>query len=147
MVHALNRARQWLRPDGCLIDLHPGEAPALVEVSTPGGNVRVGDVQDDSDAKGPLGRHRAADLALEAAIATQGWILQQRATFTFASEADTVDELDDHLRQKWRAARLDAGTREGANALLRANPGAIARIIEQVTITRMRTLDPPRRSG
>lgn len=138
MVHALNRTRRWLAPDGRLIDVHPADAVAHVEVCTAAGNVRVGEVLDESDAKGPLGRHHAADLALDEAIAGHEWIREARATFAFASEADSAEEIDEHLRRKWRAARLDAETRDRVNVLLRANPGAIVRVIESVIITRIR---------
>jgi hypothetical protein len=141
MVDALNRTRRWLRPDGCLIDLHPGHESAYVEVVTPAGAVRVGDVQDESDAKGPLGRHHAADLALDAVIAKHGWTLEARATFSFSTEADSAGEVDGYLRRKWRAAQLDARTIDRANALLRAHPGAAVRVIERVVISR---LAPPR---
>ncbi|MBI3492965.1 MAG: hypothetical protein HY047_14480 [Acidobacteria bacterium] len=138
MVDALNRTRRWLQPDGCLIDLHPADAPARVDVCTAAGDVRVGEVQDDSDAKGPLGRHHAADLALAEVVAKHAWIFEQRATFTFTSDADSPAEIDEHLRRKWRAARLDANTRDRASALLRANPGSTVRVIEHVIITRMK---------
>ena len=137
MVHALNRTRRWLRPDGCLIDLHPAGELAHVEVCTPGGVVRVGEVQDESDAKGPLGRHHAAELALDEAVANHGWIREERATFTFSSQADSPEEIDAHLRRKWRAAHLDVATIDRAHALLRANPGAVVRVIERVVISRL----------
>jgi hypothetical protein len=151
MVDALNRTRRWLRPDGCLIDLHPGEESAYVEVVTPaaaGRNarlqqsvVRVGEVHDESDAKGPLGRHHAADLALDAAIANHGWTLDARSTFNFATEGDSAEEVDAYLRRKWRAAQLDAHTIDRAHALLREHPGAAVRVVEHVVISR---LAPPR---
>jgi hypothetical protein len=147
MVHALNRTRRWLRPDGCLIDLHPADESACVEVRTSAeagrsarvqpGVVRVGEVCDESDAKGPLGRHHAAGLALDAAIAKHGWRLDQRATFSFSTEADSAEEVDAFLRRKWRAAHLDAGTIDRANALGREYPGATVRVIERVTISRL----------
>lgn len=139
MVHALNRTRRWLRPDGCLIDIHPADTLAGVDVCTRTEIIRVGVVQDDSDAKGPTGRHHAAGLALEKAIARHGWILDRRETFTFSTVGDAADDVDDYLRRKWRAARLDAATRGRANALLRAHPGATVRVIEDVIITRMKT--------
>ena len=137
MVHALNRTRRWLAPDGLLIDLHPSDAPSRVEVRTPAGLVLVGEVQDESDAKGPLGRHHAADLALDQAITRHGWTLDRRATFTFASEADSAGELDAYLRRKWRAARLGAETRDRADARLGANPGSIVRVLERIVISRL----------
>jgi hypothetical protein len=137
MVDALNRTRRWLRSDGCLIDLHPADAPARVEVCTPSEIIRVGEVQDESDAKGPAGRHHAAGLALEDAIATHGWMLDRRRTFTFSTEADSAGEVDDYLRRKWRSAKLDAATRDRADALLHAFPGATVRVIETVIVTRL----------
>jgi hypothetical protein len=152
MVDALNRTRRWLRSDGCLIDLHPADESAYVEVrrQAAGGRsaglrpiaVRVGEVEDESDAKGPLGRHHAADLALDEAIAKHGWSLGARATFSFSAEADSAGEVDGYLRRKWRAAHLDAGTIGRANALAREHPGATVRVIEQVVITRMSSRVP-----
>src|SRR5260221_9010978 len=151
MVDALNRTRRWLRPDGGLIDLHPGDESAYVEVVTPAGAgrsarlqpsvVRVGEVHDESDAKGPLGRHHAADLALDEAIVNHGWALDARATFSFSTEADSAEDVDGYLRRKWRAARLDDRTIDRAIALLREHPGAAVRVIERVVISR---LAPPR---
>jgi hypothetical protein len=148
MVDALNRTRRWLRPDGCLIDLHPAADTACVEVRTQAeasrraglqpSVVRVGEVQDESDAKGPLGRHHAADLALDEAIAKHGWTLDARARFSFSTEADSAEEVDAYLRRKWRAAKLDTRTLDRANALVRDNPGATVRVIEEVMISKLR---------
>jgi len=98
-------------------------------------------VHDESDAKGPLGRHHAADLALDEAIANHGWALNARATFSFSTEADSAEEVDAYLQRKWRAAQLDDRTIHRANDIVHEHPGAAVRVIERVVISR---LAPPR---
>lgn len=137
MVDALRRARRWLKPDGCLIDLHPAQDVPVVEVLTADESFRVGDVVDASDAKGPEGRHHAADLALAVALERQWFTLVRRSVFTFVTEADTTDEIEEHLRLKWRAASIETETRDRARTLLRDHAGATVRIVERVAIASM----------
>jgi hypothetical protein len=129
MVHALRRAYALVRRTGCVIDLHPTAEPARVFV----GEIAAG-IVDAGDAPE---RHAAAGRAIDAAVA-EGLLVAERAfEFDFSVWADTLDELDEHIRDDWQDARIGEATMERARRLLEAAPADRPRVRERIRITRL----------
>ena len=97
MVDALRRARRWVRPQGCVIDLHPTATVPTIDV---GGQV-IGFVETPD---GPA-RHAAADAAVEDVIRQRLFVRTASSMFDFYTWADSVDELREHIEESW----CDAG--------------------------------------
>ncbi len=127
MVDALHRACRWLRPTGCILDIHPTANVPTVEAD--GRMIGRVDVPDGPD------RHAAADAALHRVI-DEG-LLVEAAThrFEFYTWGDTLDELREHIEENWRDAHLvlDAGA-----------PAGRCRATERVRLTKL-LLGQPRR--
>jgi hypothetical protein len=130
MVDALRRAHRMVKPDGCVVDLHPTAAPAPVEA----GGMTTGHV-DGGDA--PL-RHAAAGVAIAAAIEDGLFTIERSTTFAFYTYAGTIDELREYVEENWRNATIDDVTVDRTREALRDRPGARPRTREDVIITRLR---------
>ena len=98
MVDALRRARRWMRPDGCIIDIHPTALVPVLEASGRG----VGRV----DAPNAPERHAAADAALRRMIDDGVLVEAASQQFDFFTWADTFEELREYIETNWRDARL-----------------------------------------
>src|SRR5581483_1997014 len=121
MVDALRRARRWVRPHGCVIDIHPSAAPALVEADgRPVGHVTAIDAP---------ARHAAADAALAAAVAEPLFTAVHAEEFAFYTYGATLAELRAHVEEHWRDARIPAD--------IRVPPGARPRLHEHVHLTKL----------
>src|SRR5579871_1453899 len=105
MVDALRRAHRWLRPHGCVIDIHPTALASTIEV---GGRI-VGSIQT---ADAPA-RHAAAAVAADGLFVIAG-----TDVFDFYTHADSLSELRDHIDANWRDAcvRADAPDAEPVRA-------------------------------
>jgi hypothetical protein len=130
MVDALRRAHQMVKPDGCVVDLHPSAELASVDV----GSRTTGHV-DGADA--PL-RHAAAGVALSTVIAEGLFAIERSTTFSFYTHADTIEELRDYVEENWRNATIDDRTVARTRQALRDVPGARPRTCEHVYVTRLR---------
>jgi hypothetical protein len=130
MVDALRRAHRMIKPDGCLVDLHPSAARAPVQADG-----RTMGYVDGGDA--PL-RHAAAGVALATAVAEGLFTIERRDTFAFYTYADSIDELREYTEENWRNARIDDVTVDRARQALRERPGSRPRTREDVGITRLR---------
>jgi len=137
MLDALQRARAWLRPAGFVIDIRPTAEPAYLEVQLAGGTELAGRVGDVDGRTGPSARHARADTALATAIARHWFAVELRREFSFSRHGDTLDELRDHIRSDWRGAAIDDAALGRAAALLTSEPGARARVREQIGIARL----------
>jgi hypothetical protein len=126
------------KPDGCVVDLHPSAAPALLEV----GDRTTGRV-DAADA--PL-RHAAAGVALAAVVDEGLFAIERALNFTFYTYGDTIEELREYIVENWRNAQIDDETvdrtREALGAGLRSQ-GVRPRVREQVLATKLRPLARP----
>jgi hypothetical protein len=130
MVDALKRARQMVRPDGIVLDVHPTSAYAVVCA----GSLAVGTVSPGDAPK----RHQAATDAL-ATVVSRGWFAcEEAADFAFFTHADSIDELRDYIAENWRDTTIDAATVARARAALDRRPGEKPSVREQVRITRLR---------
>jgi hypothetical protein len=130
MVHALRRVRALVRPDGLVVDLHPTEERAWVEI----GAERAGPVEaGDAPA-----RHAAAGAALKTVLDAGLFIAENSVVFQFFTYADSVEELGDHIRQTWRSGRIEKPVLERARAIMHRSPGTRPRVCEHVRCTRLR---------
>jgi hypothetical protein len=130
MVHALRRVRQLAGSGGLVIDLHPTAEPAWVEV----GGERAGPVEaGDAPA-----RHAEASAALKTALSDGVFIVEDAGVFQFFTYADSIEELNEHIRQTWRSGRIEEPVVERARAAIRRSPGTRPRVCEHVQWTRMR---------
>jgi hypothetical protein len=130
MVDALRRAHRMLKPDGCVVDLHPSATRAQVEAgSRSTGYVEAGDA--------PL-RHAAAGVALATAIQEGLLVVDREVVFDFYTYGDSIEELRDYVVENWREGQIDDATVERTRRMLRdAAPGTRPRLRERVHLTRL----------
>jgi hypothetical protein len=130
MVDALRCAHEWVRPDGVVVDVHPSATPAWLEVDgRPLGPLDAGDAPE---------RHARASGALARAIGEGLFAVTAAVDFTFASYGDSIEELRDHVAAHWRSTRIGPALVDAAHRRLRVAPGAPLRVVEAVTLTRLR---------
>lgn len=132
MVDALRRARDLVVPAGCVIDLHPTAAPAMVLAGD-----AVGGEVDTGSAKV---RHQNATDAVAAAVRLGLFAVADTAEFDFSIYADTLDELQQHIHDDWREGHIGNVTFARTQALLTAGPGTRPRVRERIVINRLNLL-------
>lgn len=128
MVDALRRAHEWVTAAGCVIDVHPTEVPAWLEI----GGEAIGPL-DSADASE---RHARATAALDAAIHEGLFVVMAAEEFTFRTYGDTVDELRGYIADRWRSTRIGPALAETARVRFGAHP-AVGRpcVVEWVRLT------------
>ena len=136
MVDALRRARELVTPAGCVIDLHPTSAAALILV----GDAIGGPV----DTGGAKGRHQAATDAVAIAVRDRLFTVDDTTEFDFSVYGDTLDELQQHIHDDWCEGHIGEVTFAKAQALLVAAPGRRprVRVRERVVINRLHPVSP-----
>ncbi len=128
MVDALRRASELVRPTGCVIDLHPTSAPALV---------LIGDsISGHVDTGGAKARHQAATDAVATAVRSRLFVVADTGEFDFSVYADTLDELQQHIHDDWREGHIGDVTFAHSLAILRATAQR-PRVRERVVINRL----------
>ena len=131
MVDALRRAHRFVTADGSVVDLHPTDGPASVDV----GAATVGSV----DAGDAPARHAHASAALQSAVDEALFVVETVIDFDFHTYGDTVEELRDYIVENWRDARMDDGTVARARAaLVGAARRVTPRVLERVRLTVLR---------
>jgi hypothetical protein len=135
MVDALCRSRDWLKADGCLIDLRPADPTPEVMVGSKDQSRPVGTLTVEPARHQ---RHAAADRALARVLDRPFFILEEARAFIFHRFADTADELRDYVASKWKETRLDEITHRRAAKALSVRPGARLWLREEVAIRRLR---------
>ena len=129
MVDALRLARDWIAPEGCVIDLHPTAYVATVHV----GEQLAGRVSPG----GATTRHQNATDAIATAARLNVFTIADTLEFDFFTHADTVDELNEHVLTNWRETRLGEATIERARVLLKHSPSSRICVRERVAGCRM----------
>jgi hypothetical protein len=131
MVDALRRAHRFVVADGSVVDLHPTEAPASVNV----GAATVGRV----DAGDAVARHAHASAALQSVVDEALFDVETVIDFDFRTYGDTAEELRDYVVENWRDARIDDRTVARARAALAgAARGVTPHVLERVRLTVLR---------
>ena len=128
MVDALRRAVEMVTPSGCVIDLHPTSAPALVLV----GDAVAGEV-DTGNAKV---RHQSASDAVAAAVRHRLLTIADTTEFDFSVYAGSIEELQQHIHDDWREGHIGNVTYGRAEALVKAS-GSEPRVRERIVINRL----------
>ena len=134
MVDALQRARELVTTTGCVIDLHPTAAPALVLV----GDTVAGEV-DTGNAKV---RHQSATDAVAAARRLGLFAINDTTEFDFSVYAGSLEELQQHIHDDWREGNIGNVTYARAEALLRSASGTRPRVRERIVINRLQPVAP-----
>ena len=137
MVDALKRTRRLLKPGGWLVDIHPTADPAHVEVGTTDRFILVGDLFEPDETSGPRRRYADADAAVATVVAAQLFSVNATRRFSFRRYADTVDELSESVKGKWKGAYLTPETLRRASHELSATPGAMVWLREEVGIAKL----------
>ena len=128
MVDALLSARRLLRPDGCLVDVHPTVESAHLEV---GVDICTGDLHAEDARR----RHAAADAALATIVARGIFAIEGVQEFSFRRYADSVEELWEYVAVKWTDAHFDDATLKRTRDALRTRLTASLWLREQVRVT------------
>jgi SAM-dependent methyltransferase len=97
MVHALEEIQRLLKPDGCLIDIHPVPEAPLIEVHQ-GAEILFAEPSPDHDAKD---EHHAED-ALARIAERRLFVIESSGEFDFLIYGSSVAELRDY-REKTEA--------------------------------------------
>lgn len=119
--------------DGRILDIHPTEEPALVQM----GERTIGPV-DGGDA--PV-RHAAAGAAVTTVVRDGLFDVDGVVDFEFYTYADTIEELRDYIAENWGSTRIDDRTVKAARAALAAGPAGVRpRTLERVRLTVLRPL-------
>ncbi len=124
MVHALKEIWRVLVPGGLLLDLRPLCASWPVEVVAGERVMRAG-VLDDSLA---LGDDLAANRAI-ARVVNERWFIREReGSFTYDWYWDTLDELKEHVEERWYPIALPDSVYAQGKRLLREDAAARVRV-------------------
>ena len=129
MVDALKRVSGWIAPGGFVVDIHPTAAIATIIV----GDVVAGPI----DPGGATERHQAATNAIATAVADRLITIEDSIEFEFSTYADSLEELNDHIVEDWREARIGEKTLARAFALVHDRPTARVRVLERVVAARL----------
>jgi hypothetical protein len=137
MVHALDKIRGLLKPDGVLIDIHPTSEMAAIEVRVGERTTAAGWVRETDD----YSEYEDADRAVAKAVADGLFRVERQAVFEFVWHADSLAELRDYLSEGWEDASIDELTAGQIEALMSA-PERDKEIIvrETIHIARLRPL-------
>jgi hypothetical protein len=131
MVDALRRAHRMLCVNGRVVDVHPTETAAAVQV----GERTIGHV-DGRDARL---RHAAAGAALSTVIEEGLFVVTATVEFDFYTYGDSIDELRDYIGDTWKDARINDETVVRAHdVLVAATAGIRPRVREHVRLTTLR---------
>ena len=135
MVDALRRAHRWVAPDGYLVDIHPTDVRAAMQV----GNREIGPL-DDGDAPA---RHAAAGDALNTVVTLGLFERIAIVEFDFHTYADSAEELRDFVASTWGKTRIGQTTTDAAHAAhVCAARGVRPATRERVAWTTLRPLAP-----
>ena len=137
MVDALHRAHRVLAAGGCVIDIHPTPKPARLEVLTGTQFVGLADRLDDGTESGPMRRHMAADAAVASCVSSGLFTREAATDFTFRTHADSVEELLEYLRAKWKQLHFAAFEMACARDWLTRDKRHTVVVTERVTASRL----------
>ena len=115
MVHALETIRDLLKPGGILLDIHPTNEPATIDVRLREQIIPAGWISESDDYV----EYEWADEAAAAAV-DNGLFAQERCgTFKFVWHADSMSELRAYLAEEWKDAIVDDVTAMRIEELLK----------------------------
>ena len=141
MVHALEEILRLLKPDGCLIDIHPVRKAPLIQIRLESAILfaEPGPLYDFEDL-------RHADEALDEVIQRGSFIVEGTGEFELVTYASSVNEMRDYWA---RSGAYDDSPKDAtvvaqedkiyakAAEIMRNAPGAEIRHGERVRVTRL----------
>jgi hypothetical protein len=147
MVHALEQIRRLLQSSGVLIDIHPVQEAARIEVIS---GRRVFYTEAEPDAS--LEDYRQAEAALADVVQRRLYMLESASEFDVLVHATSVPELADYVEE---ANAYEQGCKNEAEQVRekefmrrieqemgKAGPGAEVAIRERARISRLSVLIP-----
>jgi hypothetical protein len=103
MVHALETVLTLIKPGGVLLDIHPGQDKAWVEVRVNDKDYFLDVVQETDDYI----EYQQANEALVQA-SERGWFeVEEAGKFLFIIHAGTMKEMREFLTENWKDAILN----------------------------------------
>ena len=115
LVHALEILHDLLKPGGILLDIHPTNEPAAIDVRLREQIIPAGWISESDD----YAEYEWADEAMNAAV-NDGLFTQERyGTFEFVWHADSMNELRAYLAEEWKDAIIDDVTAMRIEELLK----------------------------
>ena len=146
MVHALENIQRLLKPDGCLIDIHPVRKAPLIQIQR-GSDLLFAQSDPGYDYDEGL---RHADDALEEVLRGSLYLVEGKNEFELVTYASSVSEMrdywakygafDDEPKDDVITTRQNA-VYAGADEIMRNAPGAEIIYHERARMTRLRGLD------
>jgi len=103
MVHALEKIRRLLKPNGILIDIRPPPEPSAIDVRIGDRMHAAGWLNETDD----YGDYEAADTALAKVVDGGLFVVERRGEFELKTYADTLAELRDYVAEGWENASID----------------------------------------
>ena len=115
MVHALETIHDLLKSGGILLDIHPTNEPATIELRLREQIIPAGWINESDDYV----EYEWADEAVNAAV-NDGLFTQERCgIFEFVWHADSMTELRAYLAEEWKDASIDDVTAMRIEELLK----------------------------
>ena len=115
MVHALDKSRSFLRPNGNLLNVHDLPRPPRIEVHTPVAEYFAGYLLSYIDFRDL----RLAEEALEQVVEDGQFSILGEHLFNYPICADTFADLEDLLSESWDDSYLTEGTANRIKELIR----------------------------
>jgi hypothetical protein len=115
MVHALEKIRQLLKPDGILLDIHLTNEPAAMAVRLREQLIPAGWLDESDDYV----EYEWADEALQQVVNDHRFVLERVGVFEFVWHADSLNDLRAYLAAEWKDAIIDDVTAMRIEELLK----------------------------
>jgi hypothetical protein len=115
MVHALEILHDLLQPGGILLDIHPTNEPAAIDVRLREQIIPAGWISESDDYV----EYEWADEAAAAAVDHGLFARERCGTFKFVWHADSMSELRAYLAEEWKDAIVDDVTAMRTEELLK----------------------------
>ena len=137
MVHALELAHSWLKPNGRLLDLHPNGEPASVDIKLGDETHRAGWITEETDY---ASYHQAND-AINQIMQQKRFTIERETTIPIYTYSNSLADLQAYLAESWSDAHLDDLLIMRGNDLLQSiiTPKHVI-VTEMVRVLRLRPL-------
>lgn len=136
MVHALEKTGRFLRPGGCLLDIHDLVDPPRIEIHARDQQVFAGQLLSTSGFES----QRQADQAMDQVIQRGLFSSTHSKIFENFIRADSIDSMEACLAEDWESAYMTSETHRTVEALA-AGLGEETQVVLRM-ISRITRLDP-----
>ncbi len=136
MVHALEKAGNYLNPGGCILVIHDLVDPPRIEVHNPDGQFYAGQLLSNTGFE----NQRMADRAVDQAIQKGKFSSTRVQIFENFIRANSLASLDAWVAEDWESAYMTKETRIEVEQLV-GRMGPEAEVVLHM-ISRITRLDP-----